>query len=457
MPVSPVNRVSPTAAATPPAPVSAQDQALIQAIGSAKTRVLLNLSRTPSSAVAAAIVTALKQGLDVKVVLNPAAGFDSTWTFQQRLESTGADVDVRDDNPLGNVQIVTDDVGVDADGKPMDASAVQQTALKFAMLFTSVSPDTKPTVVSGPDQLELHPMPESRNQWIADLIGRAHTTIDLEIYQLQDDDVTGALEAASKRGVKVRVMLEPKTVGAQNFDREAAELKAAGVDVQPTPPTFDSAHNVDHAKFMVVDGTELLFGTGNLVRSGLGGDTDGPFDNRDFWVEDSRGESVHEGQTLFGADWARQDTSKLDFTNFVLTPDNADQRILALIDSAQKRLYVYNQELNDPDVIQHLLAAKKRGVDVQVLLGYQPGFGGPPPNQAALQQLQQAGVQAAYLKSHYLHAKGIVSDDSAYLGSQNFTSGGLKNNRELGEILQGPVVDQVVSTFQTDFAANKTS
>src|SRR5205814_972390 len=100
------------------------------------------------------------------------------------------------------------------------------------------------------------------------------------------------LKAAAARGVTVRVMLEPKTVGAANYTAVSKELAAANISVQPTPPVFDSSGNVDHAKFCLLDGAELLFGTGNLVRSGLGGDTVVTYDNRDFWVEDTRIESV---------------------------------------------------------------------------------------------------------------------------------------------------------------------
>src|SRR5205823_1079527 len=111
---------------------------------------------------------------------------------------------------------------------------------------------------------------------------RAQTAIDLEIYQLQSPAVVAALIAAEQRGVTVRVMLEPKTVGYQNYKPVSAVLAAAGITVKTTPPAFDSSHNVDHAKFMLLDGATLLFGSGNLVRSGTGGNTALEFTNRDF-------------------------------------------------------------------------------------------------------------------------------------------------------------------------------
>jgi phosphatidylserine/phosphatidylglycerophosphate/cardiolipin synthase-like enzyme len=161
---------------------------------------------------------------------------------------------------------------------------------------------------------------------------------------------------------------------------------------------------------------------------------------------------VKAGRALFDADWARRTTKVADFDAFVLTPDNAEHKISDLVDAAHRRLFVYNQSLDDDVLVAKLIDAKRRGADVRVLLGYQPGFGGQPPkNQEPIDKLRAAGVRADFLKKHYLHAKAIVSDDRAYVGSQNFTNGGLRNNRELGEIFDDSgVVAKLVETFESD-------
>jgi phosphatidylserine/phosphatidylglycerophosphate/cardiolipin synthase-like enzyme len=89
-----------------------------------------------------------------------------------------------------------------------------------------------------------------------------------------------------------------------------------------------------------------------------------------------------------------------------------------------------------------------------VLLGMQPGFGGAPPaNQGAIDQLTAASISADYFTEHYLHGKVIVADGSAFVGSQNFTSGGLKINRELGEILNSKTIaDTLAKQFLADAA-----
>src|SRR5262249_46964312 len=150
-------------------------------------------------------------------------------------------------------------------------------------------------------------------------------------------------------------------------------------------------------------------------------------------------------------------TTGMNFQNLIVTPDNANPSLLNLIDNAQTRLYVYNQELYDPTLVDHLIAAKQRGVDVHVLAA---GSGGAPTdddpmcgatnkkNIDNIQKLVAAGIKAEQFNTNYLHAKAIIADDKVFIGSQNFSSGGLVNNRELGEIINDQtVVQQMVDTF----------
>jgi phosphatidylserine/phosphatidylglycerophosphate/cardiolipin synthase-like enzyme len=79
------------------------------------------------------------------------------------------------------------------------------------------------------------------------------------------------------------------------------------------------------------------------------------------------------------------------------------------------------------------------------------GQHGTDKNAIAIQQFRAAGIPAIELTSLYVHGKGIVADDRVYLGSQNFSTGGLQTNREFGEIIDDPVLaNQVATTFATD-------
>ena len=435
----------------------ADDKAMIALSVGAQTSLFVKFPADPSTDLSKAMITAAQRGVRVRGLLPVGSSHDTTWLLQQHLESSGVDVDVRTDDAVPGVLMVADSTTLVKKGATTtlqtDKATLDTATKRFTDALDPASASHRSEGLIASETLKVLPMPDSSRARIVDLLGAATSTIDLEIYQLQDLRVVTALTDAATRRVTVRVMLEPKTVGAANFGAVSAVLKGAGIDVRATPPAFDSSHNVDHAKFCILDGKELLFGTGNMVRSGLGGVTEQTFDNRDFWVEDGRSASIREAQEVFDADFAQRSTASLTFENLVLTPDNADTKIVALIDAAKKRLFVYNQELGDAEILTRLIAAKKRGVDVRVLAGFQPGFGGPPKNQAPLDQLTAAGISAGFLRRHYLHGKGVVSDSRVYLGSQNFSNGGLRNNRELGEILDDPkLVETVAATFLDDVA-----
>jgi phosphatidylserine/phosphatidylglycerophosphate/cardiolipin synthase-like enzyme len=83
-----------------------------------------------------------------------------------------------------------------------------------------------------------------------------------EVYTLTDPDVLSDLAAAHRRGVDVRVLLDPN----QAYNRHAFDvLSAAGVPVRwyPIP-----AGALLHAKIALCDGV-LLLGSANWTYSGL--------------------------------------------------------------------------------------------------------------------------------------------------------------------------------------------
>jgi phosphatidylserine/phosphatidylglycerophosphate/cardiolipin synthase-like enzyme len=90
----------------------------------------------------------------------------------------------------------------------------------------------------------------------------AHQRALAEVYTLTDPDVLAELAAAHRRGVDVRVLLDPN----QAYNRHAFEvLTSAGVPVRWYPVPRGA---LLHAKIGLFDG-ELLLGSANWTYSGL--------------------------------------------------------------------------------------------------------------------------------------------------------------------------------------------
>jgi cardiolipin synthase len=112
-----------------------------------------------------------------------------------------------------------------------------------------------------------------------------------EVYTLTDPDVIAELTAAHRRGVMVRVLLDPN----QSYNLHAyAVLQGAGVDVRWYPVPRGT---LLHAKIGLFDG-ELVLGSANWTLSGLGV-------NHELDIETSDPVAVAAYAERFSADWAR--------------------------------------------------------------------------------------------------------------------------------------------------------
>ena len=95
------------------------------------------------------------------------------------------------------------------------------------------------------------------------LIDGARRSVVMEMFDLSDQLVLDSLTGARRRGLAVRVLLEPTQ--AQNV-AATAQLKSAGADTRFFIPV---GAELLHAKLAIVDGATVLFGSCNWTRSGF--------------------------------------------------------------------------------------------------------------------------------------------------------------------------------------------
>ena len=94
--------------------------------------------------------------------------------------------------------------------------------------------------------------PDDGTAPVRELIDGAKRTILLKMFTFTIDDIAESLIAAQKRGVDVRVMLNPaRSSGSRANDDMRARLHDGGITVAWSSPAFA----VTHEKSMVVDGS----------------------------------------------------------------------------------------------------------------------------------------------------------------------------------------------------------
>lgn len=113
-------------------------------------------------------------------------------------------------------------------------------------------------------------------------------------------------------------------------------------------------------------------------------------------------------------------------------PESGETPIVNAINNAKSEALVEVYLLSDKKVIESLINAKKRGVNVKVMLENHP-FGGGNINNITKIELDAAGISTEWSNPKYslTHEKAIVIDKNLlFVLSQNLTTSAFSKNRE---------------------------
>ena len=289
---------------------------------------------------------------------------------------------------------------------------------------------TTPTVVptQGPQSLQLFVEPDAGETPILNGINNAQKSVWLEMYLMTDNNIIQALENDAKRGLDVRVMLDPAPYGGGSPQATITALNAAGAKAQTSNPSFTYTHE----KGMIIDGASAYIMTTNFTNSAI---LTGK--NREYGIIDSTPQDVQGSIDIFNADWNRTAEHVTD-PSLVISPDNSRNDFVAFINNAKSSLIIEAEEMQDTTVEQAIASAAQRGVTVQVILPT-PSSGSTDSNAAGIAVIKAGGAQVKEDPNLYMHAKMMVADGTnAYVGSINISSNSFDNNRELGVLFTVP-------------------
>jgi phosphatidylserine/phosphatidylglycerophosphate/cardiolipin synthase-like enzyme len=317
-------------------------------------------------------------------------------------------------------------------------------------------PTSSGPIGSGVQGVKVFVEPDASDSPITSAILGAQKSVWVEMYLLSDRNVIRALEEAAHNGRDVRVMIEPHPFGGGTSPtRTIDQLKAAGIQAQPTSSSFA----LTHEKGMIIDGSTAYIMTSNFTRAALGGSSGSKSGttNREYDIVDTNSQDVQAVVAIFNADWNRTNAQFND-SNLVVSPVNSRNAFTTLINSARKTLLLEGEEMQDSDIEQALVNAAKRGVHVQVILPA-PRGSSSDSNSRGISTISQGGVQVKEDRRLYMHAKIIVVDgQKAFVGSENISTQSLDRNRELGILVSdGGVLNTLQQTFQQDWSDSQSA
>jgi cardiolipin synthase A/B len=272
------------------------------------------------------------------------------------------------------------------------------------------------------------------------LIGSSRARVDVEMYELGRGDIVAALIAARSRGVAVRIVVDP-TVDVSRAS--AHRLRASGVAVRMYP-VDDKRHQIDHVKLLIADGEAVIGGMNWGANS---------YRNHDFVLETRVAAELDRAGAIFEQDWSLgggRPAPLRPAVGFSVGQTSPGAEIRAMLEDAliaasrAVRAEVYT--LTDPALIAELALARRRGLDVRLVLDPNQAY-----NRRAAAVLRAAGVGVRWYPvppGALLHAKIGLFDGLLVLGSANWTLSGLGVNHELDIETRDP---QAVSAYGCQF------
>ncbi|MEZ0374753.1 MAG: phosphatidylserine/phosphatidylglycerophosphate/cardiolipin synthase family protein [Candidatus Sericytochromatia bacterium] len=296
-----------------------------------------------------------------------------------------------------------------------------------------------------------------------EMIDSARQSIFLEMFIYHDDetgwDIARRLVEKKKQGVDVKVLLD----GLGTVSEKGATIKFLrdnGVDVQIfNKQLFDWENvNITHRKLVLVDGYKGMTGGMNV------GD-----EYAHLWhdlMATIEGEGVQELQREFFIDWTKaggqmparipmippgmqfgQSATRVTVTspNEAGKEKDTKNALISAVHSALHHIYLVNPYFSDPDLIEALTAAAKRGIEVKILL---PGVSDNPVhavlNKQNAEKLMAAGAKVFRVdpgkdEKVFTHAK-LMTIDGVWvsMGTTNYDTRALENNQEINISVTDP-------------------
>jgi phosphatidylserine/phosphatidylglycerophosphate/cardiolipin synthase-like enzyme len=278
---------------------------------------------------------------------------------------------------------------------------------------------------------------------VSGMIQNARHRVLIEVYEIGRPDLIQEMSSARGRAVDVRVITDPSVAASRASAARLDELRVR----ERFYPIDDRAHQIDHVKLLVADDAAAVGG----MNWGAHSDR-----NHDYVLETHVTTEVARLVQIFEQDWSLAGGRPAPLapapSEIGQTAPGEDIRFMleSALQAAQHRALAEVYTLTDPEVLADLAAARRRGVDVRVLLDPNQ-----PYNRHAFDVLSAAGVPVRWYpipRGALLHAKIALCDGELVLGSANWTYSGLDVNHELDiETSDLRAVGAYSSRFESDW------
>lgn len=282
---------------------------------------------------------------------------------------------------------------------------------------------------------------------LLDSIETAKTHIDMAMYNLNLTAVADALVAASRRGVKVRLVIDRSDIDGEAMHR----LNKASIPVVGRTKGDGLMHN----KFVIIDGKEVWTGSLNLTWSGVNADNNNLVRIRseklalDYEIEfeemfvDQRFGSESRGDTPY----PRMIVESIPIEVYFAPEDHVQSRLLELLRSADTSVDFLALSFTSDSLSDALIVDAQKGVKIRGV--YEEG-NALTDTGSDYYAMRKAGLNVLLDgNSGLMHHKVLIIDgETVVFGSYNFTSSAERRNDENIVIV---VNEELAKKFEAEF------
>ncbi|MCH9813019.1 MAG: PLDc N-terminal domain-containing protein [Epsilonproteobacteria bacterium] len=311
-------------------------------------------------------------------------------------------------------------------------------------------------------------------------IQNAKHTIYISTYIFGNDTITKTLlihlTKKAKEGIEVKILIDAiGSFSLELYPKILKPLRRAGGEyhffMSLLKQPFANKFNLrNHRKMIIIDDDTVISGGINLSEKYLSKN-----DNHTIWEDLSfilQGAATKHYLKIFKDDWESQTGQSLINTQktvpshkksgsiIQVVPSGPDVNNDALYESilyalflAQKRIWIVTPYfVPDGALMDALIIAKHRGVEVKVILpAVSDHFFADISRSGFLRDLQKESIEVLFYTPKMLHAKALLIDELALVGSSNFDARSFFYNFEVMSFLYSKkdiiVVEQWIKTL----------
>ncbi len=315
----------------------------------------------------------------------------------------------------------------------------------------------------------INPATEYTNLWIEPdvgeepllyLLNHATKSIDIVIYQLDDERIQSALVDLAKKNVAIKIIYSNQAKYGDSLQKfcdantQISCRRSSGPNGGEFVSNPSTGFPYTHEKALIIDNKQVVLMTGNLVNnSSINYFTE----DRDLTVVTNNSKDVQTLINEFSVDWDNaisQGTvfpkveagSRLFFSPSynVSDPANSYTVISDLINQATQSIDIYSERFLDKRIAELLNTKAKSGTKVRVITAVKefPAF------DKVVQVMVMPGGYPLFF-----HAKGLIIDKKiATVMSVNYTNLSIDRNREAGIVLtDSKNVTKLEAVFNDDW------